>query len=104
MDIDLLKAKLNEIGWDEHINFELSERYSEKSNDETIVEGKLRELGQQITSTMLDKLEQADGYIIWSLRLSPFVPSDEPKHRAQRFVHHENSQVRYWANKLLAKE
>ena len=101
MNLNELKVRLNQIAWDEQVNFEVSECFSEENDDEKAVEDQLRELGQQLTPSLLDALEQDYAYITWVLRLSPFVPNDEPKRRAKNLVNHQDSQVRYWAQNLL---
>lgn len=101
MNLNELKARLNQIAWDEQTNFEVSERYPEENDDEDAVEDQLRELGHQLTPSILNDLEQDYGYITWVLRLSPFVPSDEPRRRAKQFINHQDSQVRYWAQSFL---
>jgi hypothetical protein len=102
MTVDELKERLNELAWDEQMDFEISERHSETSVDDMEeTEGKIRKLAKKLTTTLLDQLEQDEGYVAWVLRLSPYVPGDKPAGRAERFRHHPDSSVRYWANKIL---
>lgn len=101
MNIEELKKKLNEIAWDEQVLFEVEESYGGDLDDDNLIDEQLRALAQLTTPLMLDALEKDYAYITWALRLSPFVTNGQPRSRAHRFVHHENSQVRYWANLLL---
>ncbi|MEM9006465.1 MAG: hypothetical protein AAGE59_23440 [Cyanobacteria bacterium P01_F01_bin.86] len=101
MNLDELKVHLNQIAWEEQVNFEISERYSEANDNDAAVEESLRSLGHQLTPSMLDELQQDCGYITWALRLSPFVPNDKSRQRTHSFITHQKSQVRYWANVLL---
>ncbi len=101
MTVDELKERLNDLAWNEQMDFEMSERFSETSADgmeET--ERKIHRLAKKLTATLVDQLEQDEGYVVWALRLSTYVPGDVPAERAQRFRHHPDSTVRYWANKI----
>jgi hypothetical protein len=100
--LNKLKKILNDLSWDEQMEFEMSERDPNSSqNMREKINQKIRELAVQLTPSLLDILEQDKGYLVWVLRLSPHVPGDAPKKRAQRFVNHQDSEVRFWANKLM---
>lgn len=104
IDETTLTQKLNEIAWEEQMNFWISEKYPEttEENRENIkrVERMLTNLGHQVTSTMLDKLEQQDE-IEWSLRLSAYVDTDDSVARAKKYINHKRSVIRALANMLL---
>lgn len=98
MTVNDLKKALDALTWHEQMEFEMSERCPEFSVDlvETINE-KIRQLAQGLTPMLLDTLQQDEAYVTWVIRLSPYVPGDLTKKRAQGLLHHPDSQVRYWA-------
>jgi hypothetical protein len=101
MTLEELKERLNALSWEEQMEFEMSERSAQGSTDATQeIERGVQELARQVTPSLLDQLEQNDGYVVWSLRLSPHVPGDSPARRAQRFLHHADASVRYWATEM----
>lgn len=101
MTLQELKQSLNELAWHEQMDFEMSERRNDSGADEMEdTESKIRDLGKKLTTTLLDKLEQDQGYVVWALRLSPHVPGDTPVVRAQRLRNHPETNVRYWAGKI----
>ena len=104
MDKKMLTQKLNEISWQEHVNFEISEKYpddrEQSLRDAEEIEAMLRDLASQISPNTLDMLEQTDG-IEWSLRLSPYVVEDDSVARAKKYLHHERYEIRFWAKRLL---
>ena len=61
----------------------------------------VRQLGGDLTPADLDVLQQDEAYITWALRLSPYVQKDDTLKRAQSFLNHANSQVRFWASEVL---
>jgi|SRR2546423_1354213 len=102
MTVEELKEKLNDLSWEEQMEFEMSERGAQDSTDAMQeIERKMRELARQVTPPLLDQLEQDGGYVVWSLRLSPHVPGDSPARRGRRFLHHADRSVRYWAAEII---
>lgn len=102
MTLDELKERLNDLSWEEQMEFEMSERGPHGSTDATRgIERGVQELARQVTPSLLDQLEQDGGYDVWSLRLSPHVPGDSPARRARRFLHHADASVRYWATEII---
>ncbi len=102
MNLHTLRERLDELAWDEQVNFELSERHSgESDTGEEDLQRKIRELAQHLSPAVLDALEGEEGYLTWVLRLSPHVPGDAYRKRAQRYVRHHDSQVRFWATQVL---
>jgi len=102
MTVAELKERLNDLSWEEQMEFEMSERGAQGSTDATReIERGVRELARQLTPSLLDQLEQDGGYVVWSLRLSQHVPGDSPSRRAQRFLHHADAGVRYWAAEII---
>jgi hypothetical protein len=100
MRIDALKAALDELSWREQVDFELRERRPGRPVDPTIDEG-IRRLARTLTPAMLDELaSHHPGYESWVLRLSPEVPGDDARGRADRYRHHPDAEVRYWAGRL----
>ena len=101
MTLQELKQRLNELAWQEQMDFEMSERRNDSDADEMEdTELKIKNLAGKLTTTLLDELEQDEGYVVWALRLSPYVPGDTPVMRAQRFRDHPETNIRYWAAKL----
>jgi hypothetical protein len=106
MDIHELREKLNDISLQEFLSIRLSEEYpaSELDKEEIEqIETMLRELGSRLTPALLDELELNKATIRWSLRLSPYVPGDDPKRRAHRYIDHEDTEIHHRANVLLEK-
>lgn len=103
MNEKTLFKRLNEISWQEHVNFEISEKYPEdreqdrRSAEE--IEAMLRDLASHISPDTLNMLEQTDS-ITWSLRLSQYVNDDDSASRAQKYLHHEQYEIRFWAKRL----
>jgi hypothetical protein len=107
MDTHELREKLNDISLQEFLNFRMSEEYPGSSTDEEDmqqVETMLRELGSQLTPALLDELELSRHNVTWSLRLSPYVPGDDAKQRAQRYIDDEDSEIHFYATVLLEKK
>ncbi len=107
MDIQELIEQLDDLSWQEQMNFELSERDAKFARQTAAeIEHAIQELGGELTPALLDQLEQEDGYVVWALRLSPYVPGDNPSRRAQRYLNHPDSSVRYRAeqNRDLGKQ
>lgn len=97
-----LRKRLDEIGWQEQIEFELAERPATSGwVDLEQVESQLRALAASVDVVLLDALEQEPGYLVWALRLAPLVEDDEAERRARRHIDDPNFRVRYWAKKLL---
>jgi hypothetical protein len=102
MNIKELIERLDDLSWQEQMNFEMSERDSEYARQTASdIECDIREIASEITSTLLDQLEQKEEYVVWALRLSPYVPGDQPSKRGKFYLNHPDSNVRYWA-KLIA--
>lgn len=99
MGIDELKRALDELSWREQVDFELRERRPGRPVDPTI-EADVRRLAGTLTPAMLDRLAQHPGYEAWVLRLSPAVPGDDVRGRADRYRRHADAEVRYWAGRL----
>jgi hypothetical protein len=105
MTLDELKEKLNDLAWEEQMEFEMSERHSEFSEEMMQkIQDYIHEIAQQITPRLLDMLEQEKGYIIWVLRLSPYVRGDDPISRGRRFIHHPDVQVQNWAAEIMRSQ
>jgi hypothetical protein len=103
VQIDELKQQLNAIAWQEQVEAELGERPSiESPADPSVVEVQLRTLAAFVDEAMLDELEREAGYLVWCLRLAPFVDRAAAKQRAQRHVHSTNWHLRHWARRIAA--
>lgn len=77
MDMNTLFKKIDEIGWEEQMNFWLSEKYPDSIEENSQrLHSMLVELGSQINPAILDEMEY-EGEIAWSLRLSLYVDSDD---------------------------
>jgi hypothetical protein len=105
MDMDTLREKLDEFAWDEQMAFEMSERHPESwEEDQRALEKKIRLLADSLRPADLDALENEPGYQIWALRLSPYIPGDDPVVRARRLSKSSEAKVRQWAYRLLEEE
>ena len=100
MTIEELKQHLDAIAWDEQVESELREQVSHPIASET--DGKLRALAAHVDSALLDVLEREEGYLVWTLRLAPFVEHARARDRAQRHLDDPDWTVRQWAG-LVAK-
>lgn len=94
MTIGDLKKRLDEIAWHEQVEGELRERTGPLTST---IEAELRALASHVDSAMLDALEQEEGYLVWTLRLAPFVEHTRASERAKRYLDSPNWHVRYWA-------
>ena len=102
MDTNELKRELDEIHWEEQMEFELTE--ADPQSGESLhfeIQKKIKELAYILSSIDLDNLQQDDDYIIWALRLSPHVPDDDSRSRAKNFLKHRDSQVRFYASEII---
>ena len=105
MNIDKLKELLNDFAWEEQMEFELSERGHDESNEmREEIKNKIQNLAQRLTPMILDSLEEDKSYLTWVLRLSPHVPNDHPKKRAYRHLKNMDRNVRYWAKQITSRE
>lgn len=98
MTLAELEKRLDEIAWHEHVEHELRERGAEAVSE---IEATLRALASQIDASMLDALEREEGYLVWTLRLAPFVDLDRARERAKRYVDSSNWHVRHWARAVI---
>jgi hypothetical protein len=102
MDLSELKKALKDLGWQEQMNFEIGERYPQESEAmEKRTNLAIQELAKKITPELLNALEEDNSYLVWVLRLSPFVPGDLPAVRAQRYLNHPKYEVSAWAESIL---
>lgn len=105
MNLATLLKLLEELAWDEQVEFEMGERHPE-SVEESIadIERKIQELGARLSPELLDALEaHEDCDPRWLLRLCPYVTRDDWRARATRFLDNEDSEVRYWAKYVLER-
>jgi hypothetical protein len=89
-----LEKRLDEIAWHEQVESELRERAGALISE---IDAELRALASHVDSSMLDALEQEEGYLVWTLRLAPFVEHARARERATRYLDSPNWHVRYWA-------
>jgi hypothetical protein len=94
------KTRLDEIAWHEQIEHELSERVAASPPDLDRIEAELRALAASVDSALLDTLEQEAGYLIWALRLAPFVEPARAQQRARPYIDSPNWRVRTWARRV----
>ena len=103
MTIDELIERLDDLSWEEQMNFEMTERDAEYARQiAPEIERAIQELAGVITPVLLDQLEREEGYVVWALRLSPHVPGDNPSQRGQRYLNDPNGNVRYWAEQIAS--
>src|SRR5262245_23325511 len=102
MDLDVVKKRLNAIGWQEQVDAEIAERPSIAAPvDRSFVDARLRELAHSVDQELLDQLEREPGYEIWTLRLAAFFDETTAKQRAPRHLERPNWRLRHWA-RLIA--
>ena len=102
MTLNELKKKLDDLSWGEQMEFEVSERDEEFAADmRDEIQKDIQQLAKQLTPLILDNLEKDKPYIFWVLRLSLCMDEDDSFGRGQRFYHHPDSRVRFWATKTL---
>jgi hypothetical protein len=98
MTLAELQQRLHQIGWHEQLEHQLPERSPSISPpNATAIEAELRALAEAVDLPLLDLLEAQEGYLVWALRLSPFVDPAGAGRRAQRYVEDANWRVRHWA-------
>jgi hypothetical protein len=101
MVVSELKKRLDEIAWQEQVEHELSDRGSSSSPPDLGRIGELlRTLAEAVDVTLLDAIEKEEGYLVWALRLAPFVDPAHAKQRARPYLRSENFHVRYWARTI----
>ena len=102
MTVNELKQVLNNMAWEEQIEFEMSERdCTQFSERPAALERKVRQVARNLNSTLLDELQQDEPYVVWALRLSPHVPGDHALERARPFLQHPDGDIRYWAVRIV---
>jgi hypothetical protein len=103
MNIKELIERLDDLSWQEQMNFEMSERNSEYAHQTALdIEGAIRKIASETTSILLDQLEQEEEYVVWALRLSPHVSGDKPSERGKPYLKHSDSNVRFWAELITS--
>jgi hypothetical protein len=93
-----LKRRLDGIAWRDQVEHELSERATTSPPDVGLIEAELRSLAGSVDEALLDALEEEPGYLVWALRLSPFVDAAQAKRRAARHLGSTDWRIRYWAS------
>lgn len=100
MDLEQLKAALDQVAWREQVEDEMAEKYPGSWDDSGVL-AELRSLAAGLRPGRLDELERSPGYAVWALRLSPFVTGDDRRGRALRLLDSGDDETRYWALRLL---
>ena len=101
MRLEELTERLDAIAWHEQTDRELQERPGTAHAPPTGVEPELRALAAQLDSRALDALERTDGYLVWALRLAPFIEPGAAAERAARHLDDPEWDVRHWARALV---
>jgi hypothetical protein len=102
MTVNELKQVLDSIAWEEQIDFELSERECGQVSERTnALESKISQIARSLSPALLNELQQDEGYVAWTLRLSPKVPGDRQFERARPYLQHPDATVRYWAVRII---
>jgi len=96
-----LEKRLDEIAWHEQVESELRERAPASRPLTSEIDAQLRALASHVRASMLDALEREEGYLVWTLRLAPFVEHARAKERAKRYVDSPNWHVRHWARAVV---
>lgn len=98
MTLAELTKRLDEIAWHEQVEGELRERKPDLTSE---IDDELRALASRVDSPLLDALEREEGYLVWTLRLAPFVERRRARERARRYVDNPNWHVRHWARAIM---
>jgi hypothetical protein len=96
-----LEKRLDEIAWHEQVESELRERAAGSHPPPSEIEAELRALASHVDPSMLDALEKEEGYLVWTLRLAPFVEHARAGERAKRYIDSPNWHVRHWARAVV---
>lgn len=105
MLISELKKRLDEIAWHEQVERELSERPSVRSAPApALIEEALRELAASVNGALFDALERENGYLVWFLRLVPFVEPAHAQERVRPYLDSTNWHVRHWARAIAGSK
>jgi hypothetical protein len=103
MNLQELIERIDDLSWQEQMEFEMSERDSQYAQwTATEIEHIIQEVASETSPGLLDQLELEEAYIVWALRLSLHVRDDNPLRRGHRYMEHPNSNVRYWANRIIS--
>jgi hypothetical protein len=96
-----LRQRLDRIAWHEQVERELADRPAVAvPPDLAAIDAELQALAVGLDSTLLDALEREDGYLVWALRLAPFVESVDAPRRAGPHIDSQEWRVRYWARRV----
>ena len=99
-----IKQRLDEIAWHEQVEHEMSERPALASSPAlTLIDAELRALAASADEALLDALEKEEGYLIWALRLAPFVEPAKAMQRARPYLDSTNWNVRHWAREIARR-
>ncbi len=98
-----LITALDDLGWDEQVAFEASERSDMPDDIDVGAEERLRALARQVTPALLNELERRPGYVVWALRLSPLVSGDTPAVRATRHAGDPDPRIRFCVEDILRR-
>jgi len=101
MQLREVTERLDAIAWHEQTDRELRERPGTADTPAAGVEPELRALAAQLDRRALDALERTDGYLVWALRLAPFVEHGAAAERAARHLDDPDWDVRHWARALV---
>ena len=104
MSVSELKEILDRLAWQEQVDFEMSERDCDQISERThALESQISEIARGLSPSLLNELQQDDGYVAWALRLSPYVPGDRQRDRARLYFQHPAATVRFWANRIIER-
>ena len=105
MTIDELTRLIDDLSWEEHVEFEIDAEDPPAVVDRSVseVDARLRALAIRLSPGLLDALERRPGYVGWALRLAPHVPGGRARTRAERHARDPDSDVRYWSERILER-
>jgi len=100
MQLAELRRRLDRIAWHEQVEHEIADRPTVAAPpDLAAIGGELQALAAAVDGTLLDALEREEGYLVWALRLAPFVEPVQARRRAEPYLDSEDRRVRYWAGR-----
>ena len=101
MRIDELVGHLDQMSWEEHVDFEIDDEEGGSPSDTGAEEERIQVLARQLSPALLDELEGRPGYVAWTLRLAPHVRGDPAVERARRHLKASDAHVRYFAQRIV---
>jgi hypothetical protein len=101
MGLPELMRRIDEIAWHEQIEHTLAERRAPvAAPDLAAIESKLQALAAHVDGDLLRALQHEQGYLVWALRLAPWVEPLQARQLAREHVDSSDARVRFWARQV----